>query len=89
MSRSNYKYIPMYNDDLKNYFLIFTEQKSKKVTKINRKKLINFWTYNSTYLFYSGKFWRTLKPTIYSFNLKFGMFSKTRKPFFFRSKKKR
>ena len=89
MARSNYKYQPMYVDDLKNYFnKVFKEKKTIKKLKISKRKTIIKW--NNFYLvsIHQGKYNTELQQTYNHLGFKFGQFTKTRKPFFFRGKKK-
>jgi len=89
MSRSTFKYLPLYQDDLKNYFLNLIETKKIKRNIISKKKTINVWNNFYTVKLHQGKYSNVFKTTDYHIGVKFGEFTKTRKPFFFRSKKKR
>ncbi len=90
MARSAWKYLVLYSDDLYKYFnnLIKDSYKSK-IRFQDRDRTINLWNYKRKCKIYNGKISRHFSPNQFLVNLKFGIFSKTRKPFFFRSKKKK
>lgn len=89
MARSSNKFIPMYFDDLRVYFKVLTEQKKLKPRKVARRKTINYWNSLNLVSVHQGRYWQKLNILEYHQGLKYGQLSKTKKPFFFRSKKKR
>ena len=90
LARSKYKHFFLTYDDM--YFFYnntVLENKTYQVAS-DREKTINNLTCNSWFSIHGGKnnlmFY---KSSEYSIGRKLGMFCKTRKPFFFRSKKKK
>lgn len=88
MSRSNWKYTWGTENDLHMFF--------NKITRVNvfapqtyRHKTINHLNSNRLYLIHQGKVKHLVDTSEYYVDHKLGLASKTRKPFFFRSKKKR
>ena len=55
----------------------------------DRYLTINRLNFKEKRIVYQGKYKVFFDPSVYCLNYKLGMFSKTRKPFFFRSKKKK
>lgn len=89
MSRSSYKYLPMYEDDMKKYFYQLVEKKVYEKVLVNKRKTIIMW--NNFYIakIHQGRYYNRISQSRLLLSYKFGEFTKTRKPFFFRSKKKR
>lgn len=90
MSRSSKKYTTFYTQELILYFnKILNLKKNYIKTNLNRKKTLNSWNLQKVLAIHQGRY--TSKHILCDFflNLKVGSLSKTRKPFFFRSKKKR
>ena len=88
MARSNWKYI--YHTD---YDLMVFYSKINSLFNIPehnvRSLTINMLNYTQNRYVYQGKYNVYFDTSIYCLNYKLGMFTKTRKPFFFRSKKKK
>lgn len=88
MARSNWKYI--YHTD---YDLMVFYSKINSLFNIPehnvRSLTINMLNYTQNHYVYQGKYNVYFDTSIYCLNYKLGMFTKTRKPFFFRSKKKK
>lgn len=89
MARSVFKYYSFNNSEIINYIFFLTEYKklinleSKRCTTIT--KLNDYLSFN----IHTGK-WIVLKRIQSNYwGFKLGQLTKTRKPFFFRSKKKR
>ena len=90
MSRSSWKFLTIYKNDFIDYFnLLINDSYKYKYKYIYRNKTINYWNYRFFYKIYQGKYTKRIIFLKYHLGLKVGMFSKTRKPFFFRGKKKR
>lgn len=91
MAKSTYKYITFYQDDFDNYFYVKISDKSfnRIVVFTNRRRVLNSWNSKYIHVVHNGKVLIRHTATLFSHNRKLGEFSKTRKPFFFRSKKKR
>lgn len=90
MARSNYKRFFLTYDDM--YYFYNKDVLDNKNFKISsdREKTINALTCDSWFGIHNGKSNLTqYKSSEYSIGFKVGMFCKTRKPFFFRSKKKK
>jgi hypothetical protein len=87
MARSNYKYVYVSDNDLK-YLYSKINQNYDFETDSYRNKTINMLNYTNRYSIHQGDINVFLKPNIFHLNYKLGMFSKTKKPFFFRPKKK-
>lgn len=88
MSRSKNKYHPLYIKDFKIAFINLVFGKKKKHIRFSRETFNN-WNCHNLIKIYQGKKYVQFKPTVYHIGEKFGVFIKTRKPFFFRSKKKK
>lgn len=80
----------MYKDDLQNYFLGFLTKKNKLSSKrdMSKGKTIILWNNFYKARLHQGRYKNELHQTKYHLGFKFGQFTKTRKPFFFRGKKK-
>lgn len=90
MSRSAWKFTQITEFDLFLYFKNFTKKKYLPNYAPNiRAKSVNRWNYRTLFYISQGKYTVKVQPTIYHMSYKLGAFAKTRKPFFFRSKKKR
>ena len=92
MAKSAWKYNNYTNIDVENYFInLFSENsyKSEILLRNNRSFKLNKLNYNFRYRVHQGKFSVIKRFLIYSINKKLGEFSKTRRPFYFRSKKKK
>lgn len=89
MSRSSKKFLPLYELDLKRYFIKLTNFKSLTIKSFSRRTSLNFWHINNKYSIYQGRYYSIHDFTETCLGYKAGSFTKTRKPFFFRSKKKR
>lgn len=89
MSRSNKKFLPLYTIDLKRYFTKLMNFNKLYIKNFSRKITINSWHINNKYSVYQGRYYSEHTFTEHSMNFKVGSFTKTRKPFFFRTKKKR
>lgn len=90
MSKSNWKFLSVNKNDMI-FFLTnkFNLKKSKLNFFIKKNKTVNNFNKNFKGFIHFGKLWRKNKPLKLHLSNKFGMFLKTRKPFFFRSKKKK
>ncbi len=88
MSRSSWKYIYHTDYDLEVFYSSIDN--SFNLPSNNRRSLtINRLNYTQNHYVYQGKYNVYFDTSIYCLNYKLGMFTKTRKPFFFRSKKKK
>lgn len=93
VSKSSWKYLQTNKEEMK-YFLrdFYLEKKLRGKTVLptkNKSITLNHLNYNNVYIIYQGKFWVRKKFSIYTIGRNFGQFIKTRKPFYFRSKKKK
>ena len=88
MSRSNYKYLPLYNDDMMEYFFFSINKTQIKTRKISKLKTITKWNNFTKANLHQGRYSNIIFCTNNHLGFKFGQFTKTRKPFFFRGKKK-
>ena len=90
MARSNYKRFFLTYDDMYFYYNNIVLENKRYVALSDREKTINNVTKNTWFSIHNGKRWTTeFLSCKYSVGYKLGMFSKTRKPFFFCSKKKK
>jgi len=88
MARSAYKKPLLLLEDLY-YFYALTNPEYNYRLRSFRNKTINALTAEVPYFLHQGNSYQDFTLTEYSIGRKLGEFSKTRKPFFFRSKKKR
>lgn len=88
MGRSSWKFNFVTNCDLYKYYNKLSRPLEYTAYGY-RDKTINNWNNNITYKVEQGKVHMFINTNEYFNNYKLGMFSKTRKPFFFRSKKKK
>lgn len=89
MARSTYKYYSFDNLEILNYIHYLTEHNNLLVSKNIRSLTLHQLNYYLPFNIYTGK-WVIKKYFLkHHWNFKVGQFTKTRKPFFFRSKKKR
>lgn len=87
MSRSKIKYTPLYTHDLRTYFYsLLNVYKNIKPLKYSRETF-NGWNTLNTYYVHQGKSNVTIKLSKFHLDYKVGIFRKTRKPSFFRTKK--
>lgn len=90
MAKSNWKFTSVYEDELYIYYSKIDKQYLDFFNKLTlRKRTINAWTINKKFLIHQGKHLVACQTTPFHQTFKFGSFTKTRKPFFFRSKKKK
>lgn len=90
MSRSASKFIFITEYDLATYLKTQIQPFYSVQFQPNiRQKTFNKWNYKSYYYIPQGKYTVKVRPTLYHLAYKVGSFAKTRKPFFFRSKKKK
>ena len=90
MSRVAWKYLYFTDYDLCTYLKTQLKQSPcNDVVPNIRLKTLNRWNYSTVYFVDQGKIKVLVKPSLYHINFKLGAFAKTRKPFFFRSKKKK
>lgn len=88
MARARWKFLPVKDNDLQCYYskinpdYVYMQDQS-------RAKTVNLLTINRFYRIHQGSIWTEMLITKYSLGRKLGMFSKTRRPFFFRTKKKK
>lgn len=90
MAKSAWKFTFFSNEDLYCYARNLQIVKLKQTVNLNNRwKTINKWNYRNLYKVSQGKYKTTVRPTLYHISQKLGLFAKTRKPFFFRTKKKK
>lgn len=90
MSKSGYKFLFVSENDILIYLYNLSKKKKINIKKNNlRLCTVNRWNYKFLYNIHQGKYARIVLPSLYHFSYKLGMLIKTRKPFFFRSKKKK
>lgn len=90
MARSTWKFLFITSYDLYAHFKTQIKQDCPNIFKPNiRAKTLNKWNYRSVYSVPQGKYRVNIRPSLYHIGYKLGAFAKTRKPFFFRSKKKK
>lgn len=90
MAKSAWKFMYITKSDLFLYMKKINNKIQLIENNINsRKKTINKWNCNQIFNINQGKYDVSLTSSIYNIPYKLGAFAKTRKPFFFRSKKKR
>lgn len=89
MSRSSYKFLPLYSFEMKNYFFKLIEKNTKKNYLVYRNLTINNWNIKPLVKIYQGRYNSVFKITPFHIGIKYSQLSKTRKPFFFRTKKKK
>lgn len=87
MARVSWKYIYTTKEDIKHFYLKFIG--NYKILESYRNKTINNLNKNCEYYIHQGKNYVYLDSNKYCISKKLGMFSKTRKPFFFRTKIKK
>lgn len=88
MARSLYKFLFFSLEDLYIYYSKIIN-KNLIVAKPSRQRTVNGLNINRKYKIYQGKYWHSILVNKWAIGWKIGAFSKTRKPFFFRSKKKK
>ncbi len=90
MSRAAWKYTYTDYATLNEYCsdLINNIKTTDKIKKIKPNKAITSLNYKNFFIIYQGKEYIKKKFTKYHLNYKFAQFIKTKKPCFFRSKKK-
>ena len=88
MGRSAWKFLPVMQNDLKIYFSKIDEEYTARLDN-HRSLSINSLNYRRSYKIHQGMSRTPLVPGRFCLGYKLGMFSKTRRPFFFRSKKKK
>lgn len=88
MSRVTWKFSVVTINDLQIFFKK-TNPSYRVGVDSYRSKTINNWNKNRNYTIPQGKTNITVWVDDYSVGKKLGMFSKTRKPFFFRSKRRK
>lgn len=90
MSKSAWKFLFVSEYDLFTYLKTYMKRlRLPKYAPNLRAKTVNNWNYRFWFQVHQGKYIVRVRPTIYHTGYKLGSFTKTRKPFFFRSKKKR
>ena len=89
MARSSWKYLYLTNFNILNYLEYFIEEYRVENSIAKRHTTLHNLNYFLPYTIYTGKWTIQKKFTKYHLNFKLGEFTKTRKPYFFRSKKKR
>jgi len=89
MARSTYKYYNFNDLEITNYIYYLTENNNLLISNNSRSLTIHKLNYYLPFNIYTGKW--TIKKYFFKnhWSFKLGQFTKTRKPFFFRSKKKR
>lgn len=88
MARSRWKYLPLFTSDLKQYFNSLITGGKINILEKKAKETFNNWTADRKYKVYQGKTMVRLNVNEYFIGYKVGSFIKTRKPSFFRTKKK-
>ena len=88
LSRSNYKKHLLMLDDLYFFYSIVNPEFEYKLSS-RRNKTVNNLSIRNTFYVHQGNSIKDVRLSEYSIGRKVGEFSKTRRPFFFRSKKKR
>lgn len=90
VAKSGYKFIFTSYNDLLIYFKKLIPLKKIKLRRMNfRSCTVNKWNINFRYYIHQGKYKRLAVITNFHIGYKLGMLVQTRKPFFFRSKKKK
>ena len=90
MARSTYKKFFLTYDDMYFFYNNIVLENKRYTVLCDRENTINNITSNTWFSIHSGKRFSTeFKSSEYSIGYKLGMFAKTRKPFFFRSKRKK
>jgi ribosomal protein S19 len=74
---------------MKKYFFNLVEKKITKKSVVSKRKTIVVWNNFYAAKIHQGRYHNQLLQSELHLSFKFGEFTKTRKPFFFRSKKKR
>lgn len=87
MARVSWKYLYITNNDLKQFYAKINTQ--NYLSDTSRNKTINLLNAEGVCSTYQGNVEVTTTLNTAMVGKKLGMFSKTRKPFFFRSKKKK
>lgn len=88
MARSRWKYLPLFTSDLKNYFNTLLGRSDDSILRKKSRETFNNWNINRKYKVHQGKVSVTLNVNEYFLGYKVGLFIKTRKPSFFRTKRK-
>lgn len=88
MARVSAKFTPVYESDLRMYYNNL-QSTQNSIIFAKRSKNINNWNKGANYLISQGKTTLLIKTNEFFLDKKLGMFSKTRKPFFFRSKRRK
>lgn len=88
MSRSNWKFVYHSEKDICSFYKTINPT-FEYISNNDRYMTVNRLNYKERRVVYQGKYKVFFDSSIYCINYKLGMFSKTRKPFFFRSKKKK
>lgn len=88
MARSSYKYTYFTENDLC-YHYSWIDQDYYCYESNSRYKTLNRWNMPSAFSVHQGKNSNYMSTNIYGMRTKLGMYSKTKKPFFFRAKIKK
>lgn len=90
MARAAWKFTYVTDYDLCAYLKTYIKKTPLTSPQLNiRFKTFNQWNYKLGYFVPQGKYTIFIQPGLFHLNYKIGAFAKTRKPFFFRSKKKK
>jgi ribosomal protein S19 len=88
VSRVTWKFLPFSNNDLKCYYSTIDED-YKLLIDHSRSRTLNNFTTPRTFYVHQGWTYVEVNSDEFYLRRKLGMFAKTRRPYFFRSKKKR
>lgn len=89
MSRASWKYHHYASQDIESYINYLTEYNNPEIIFPQPTITIHKLNYFKPIYLYTGKWGIEFKFTRYHKSFKYGQFRKTRKPFYFRSKKKK
>ena len=93
MAKSSWKFLNTNSKEISKFLIDFflpKKYKGRQIVRTYTKNItINYLNYMHRYFLYQGKFEVKKKFSMYHIGFNLGQFLKSRKPFYFRSKKKK
>ena len=88
MAKASWKYHFFKENEIEDYIDFLSESGSKIEHNTKRHTTLTKLNFHKTYNLYTGKWFFEKKFLLYNVSYKVGQYTKTRKPYYFRSKKK-